>query len=69
MEIKTRIPGVVEEILVKEGDQVKEKDVLIKMEAMKMLQSVPSPLDGQVTEIKVAVGDRVRAGSVLMVVE
>ena len=36
MEIKTRVPGVVEEVLVKEGDQVSAKDVIVKIEAMKM---------------------------------
>ena len=36
MEIKARIPGMVMEVKVKEGDTVKTKTVLAVMEAMKM---------------------------------
>lgn len=69
MEIKTRVPGMVQKIMVKEGDEVKVKDVLAVLEAMKMEQPVLSPVDGTVSEIKVEAGSRVRAGEVLMVVE
>lgn len=69
MEIKTRVPGMVQKIMVKEGDAVKTKDVLAVLEAMKMEQSVLCPVDGTVSEIKVEAGSRVRAGEVLMVVE
>lgn len=69
MEIKTRVPGVVQKILVKEGDEVKVKDSLAVLEAMKMEQAVLCPVDGTVSEIKIEEGDHVRAGAVLMVVE
>lgn len=69
MEIKTRVPGMIEEIKVKVGDQVKMKDPLVVMEAMKMEQTIPSPVDGEVVEIKVEVGDRIRAGAVLVIIE
>jgi len=69
MEIKTRVPGVVQKIMVKEGDEVKTKDVLLVLEAMKMEQSVLCPTDGSVSEINVEVGDHIRAGAVLMVIE
>lgn len=69
MEIKTRVPGMVQKIMVKEGDAVKAEDVLAVLEAMKMEQSVLCPVDGTVSEIKVEAGSRVRAGEVLMVVE
>ena len=69
MEIKTRVPGVVQKILVKEGDEVKVKDGLAVLEAMKMEQTIPCPVDGIVSEIRIEVGDHVRAGAVLMVVE
>lgn len=69
MEIKTRVPGMVEQLKVKVGDQVKVKDTVVVMEAMKMEQSILSPVDGEVTEILVEEGDRVRAGAVLMVIE
>ena len=69
MDIKSRVPGVVQEVLVKEGDQVAEKDVIIKIEAMKMEQPILTPVAGEVTEMNVAKGDHIKAGQVLAVVE
>ena len=69
MEIKTRVPGMIESVKVKVGDQVKAKDPIAVMEAMKMEQTIPSPVDGEVVEVRVEAGDRVRAGAVLAVVE
>lgn len=69
MEIKTRVPGKLIEISVNVGDTVKIKDVLGAIEAMKMKQFIPCPVDGEVKEIRFAVGDRINAGDVLFVVE
>ena len=69
MEIKTRVPGTVEKLNVKVGDQVKMKDELLTLEAMKMMQKIISPIEGEVTELNVEEGDRVRAGAILMVIE
>ena len=48
---------------------MKTKTVVAVMEAMKMEQPIPSPVDGTVKEIRVAVKDKVKAGDVLLVVE
>lgn len=69
MEIKTRVPGVISEVLVKEGEHVEAKTVLAKIEAMKMFQSVLTPIAGTVSEILVEADSRVKAGAVLMVIE
>jgi len=69
MELKARVPGKVVEVTVKVGDSVKVKDVVAVMEAMKMKQKFPCPVEGTVKEIKVNAGDRVSAGDVIMVVE
>ena len=69
MEIKARVPGTIEEILVKEGDTIAVGTPVVKLEAMKMLQEVRSPIAGEVTEISVEQGARVKAGAVLVVVE
>ncbi len=69
MEVKARIPGTIENVLVKEGDLVKQKDILLVMEAMKMETKVPAPVDGEVMEVKVEKGDRVHSGEVLVVIE
>lgn len=69
MEVKSRVPGKVTEVKVKEGDEVKLKDILLIIDAMKMAQPVPCPQDGVVKEIRVKDGDRVNPGSVLVVLE
>lgn len=69
MEIKARVPGTIESILVKEGDQVKVKDVLAKLEAMKMMQPLLAPVSGTVEEILVEEGERVKSGQVIMTIE
>ncbi len=56
-------------INVKAGDSVKVKDIVAVLEAMKMKQNIPSPVEGTVKEIKVKVGERLNAGSVVMVIE
>lgn len=69
MEVKSRVPGKIIEFMVSVGDTVKAKDVIATMEAMKMKQKVPAPIDGTVKEIKLNPGDRVAAGTVIMVIE
>ena len=51
------------------GDAIKARDIVGTMEAMKMEQPIPNPKDGTVKEIKVAVGDKVKTGDVIIVVE
>lgn len=69
MEIKARVPGVVNEINVSVGDKVVVKQPLMVMEAMKMMQPVLSPVDGEVTEVLVEEGQRVSGGFVLVIIE
>ena len=69
MEIKARMPSKVVSVDVNIGDTVQRGDQLLLLEAMKMETPIPSPCDGTVKEIKAAVGARVNAGNVLMVIE
>ena len=57
------------EVLVQEGDVVAVDDGLITLESDKASMDVPSPLDGKVRELKVKQGDKVREGSVILVLE
>ena len=66
MQVGASIPGAVSKVLVKKGDEVKENDVLLIIEAMKMETSVVARADGVVGEVKVEVGDSVVAGQLLM---
>ena len=60
------IPGSILVIKVKEGDEVKTGQLLLKMEAMKMENEINSSCSGTVTAIKVNVGDSVSQGAVLV---
>ncbi|MBT0367192.1 pyruvate dehydrogenase complex dihydrolipoyllysine-residue acetyltransferase [Morganella morganii subsp. morganii] len=59
----------VTEIMVSVGDTVIEEQSLITVEGDKASMEVPSPMAGKVKEIKVAVGDKVKTGSLIMVFE
>ncbi len=65
MDVKARIPGTIIALNVKPGDTVKTRDILAVMEAMKMEQPIPAPLDGSVQQVCIAPGDKVKAGQVL----
>ena len=60
------MPGMVTEVAVSVGDQVKAGDKLIVLEAMKMLTTVSAGADGVVSEIFVAQGDRVDSDDLLV---
>lgn len=63
------LPGLIIDVMVKAGDEVKPgQDVLI-MEAMKMENEVQTSQAGIVKEIKVKRGDSVYEGDVLIVLE
>jgi pyruvate dehydrogenase E2 component (dihydrolipoamide acetyltransferase) len=55
------------EVFVKVGDTVKAEDPLVSLESDKATMDVPAPLPGVVQAIKVAVGDKVSEGSVILV--
>ena len=68
-DIRSPLKGVVNEIPVSEGDEVSAGQVLIVLEAMKMLNNVLSDISGKVTEILVSPGDEVDVGEPLVVVK
>ena len=67
--IKSNMQGMVLEVAVGKGAEVKKGDLLLVLEAMKMENPIHCPVDGQVTEIFVDAGDVVQNGDVLLVVE
>ena len=52
----------------KEGDAVKEGDILCTIEAMKMMNEVRSPIDGIVKKVLASEGDLVEYNQVLFVI-
>lgn len=64
--IKAPMPGLILEINVSVGQEVKENDNLLILEAMKMENSFASPRDGVIKSIAVAKGDAVDKGQLLI---
>ncbi len=67
--VKSNMQGMVLEIAVSRGSEVKKGDLLVVLEAMKMENPIHSPFDGKVADIFVDTGDVVQSGDVLLVVE
>jgi dihydrolipoamide dehydrogenase len=63
----TDVPVI--EILVAVGDSVEAEDPLVTLESDKATMDVPAPAAGTIAQLRVAVGDRVSEGSVLMTFE
>ncbi len=60
-------PGLIKNILVKDGDTVKKDQPIIVLEAMKMDNDITAPCDGKVT-VQVAKGANVETNAVLAVI-
>ena len=60
--VASPLPGVIIEISVKEGQQVKAGQKVAVLEAMKMETEIPAPKDGTVTDIHVHKGDTLQEG-------
>jgi pyruvate dehydrogenase E2 component (dihydrolipoamide acetyltransferase) len=57
------------EVLVHAGDRIRPDDALITLESDKASMDIPAPRGGLVKEVRVAVGDKVSAGSLILVLE
>lgn len=75
MSIEIKVPDIgadeveVTEVMVKVGDRIEEEQSLITVEGDKASMEVPSPQAGVVKEIKIAVGDKVQTGFLIMIFE
>jgi pyruvate dehydrogenase E2 component (dihydrolipoamide acetyltransferase) len=74
--IEVKVPDIgdfdevsVIELLVKPGDTVKAEQSLVTVESDKASMEIPSSAAGVVKEVKVKLGDKVRQGSLLVVLE
>ena len=66
--VKSPMPGNILKINVTQGQAVKEGDVLIVLEAMKMENEIVAPRAGSVAQIAVSKGQVVETGSPLVVI-
>ncbi len=75
MSIEIQVPDIgadeveVTEVMVKVGDKVEAEQSIITVEGDKASMEVPSPQAGVVKEIKIAVGDKVTTGKLIMIFE
>lgn len=67
--VKSPLPGVILDIKVKEGDEVKKGQTVLILEAMKMENNINAHKDGKVTAINVKNGDSVLEGTDLIIIE
>lgn len=68
-EIRSIIPGSVIEIMTSPGQEVKEGEVILTLDAMKMYTKVEMPFDGVIKSINVAKGDRIPKDTVMITIE
>jgi biotin carboxyl carrier protein len=62
------IPGAIMEVFVKEGQEVKSGQPVLKMEAMKMENVINAHADGRVLSILVSPGEAVSQGKALLMI-
>ena len=67
--ISSSIPGKVVSLHAVVGDQVKEGEVLLILEAMKMQNEIQAPIQGTVSEVNCESGDSVEANVPLVIIE
>ena len=65
-EIKTSISGKIIDVFTEDGSKVKEGQVLIVLEAMKMEIQIKSHTTGTIKEIKASKGQSVKIGEILV---
>jgi len=61
--------GKILNVQVKVGDNVREDDTIMVMEAMKMEIPIVAPVSGGIKEIKVGVGDTVESEAIVALIE
>ena len=66
--VKSPLPGIIIDVLVNAGDEVKKGQTVVMLEAMKMENAIQATQDGKVTGIHVSKGDSVLEGVALITI-
>ena len=64
--VTAQMTGRIIRVDVKPGDEVKEGDILLIIEAMKMENEIAAPMSGKIKDVAVAPGGRVSEGDLLV---
>lgn len=67
--LKAPLPGTIKDICVNVGDEVKEGQPVVILEAMKMANNLEAERDGKIAAIHVNIGDTVMEGTALVTIE
>lgn len=67
--VTSPLPGTILDVLVNVGDQVKDGQCVVLLEAMKMENNIEAPRAGVIKSVNVRKGDSVLEGDVLVVIE
>jgi len=66
--LRAPIPGTIIRYLVKEGDEIKEGNAVVILEAMKMENEIVAPVSGKIKAINFKAGDKVPGDAVLAII-
>lgn len=67
--MRAPLPGLVVDVLVQTGEQLKKDDPILILEAMKMESDIHSTLQGKIIKVHVKKGDSIQEGDPLIEVE
>ncbi len=65
-QLRAPMPGLILDVMVNQGAEVKKGDSLLILEAMKMENVIKAPGDGEIKEMKVFKGDRVEKNQIMI---
>ena len=68
-ELKSPLPGTILDICVREGDKVKENQILFVLEAMKMENNIQAGREGIVEKILRTKGNAVMEGDLILIIK
>ncbi len=68
-EVKAPMPGMILDIMIKEGQEIKEGDALLVLEAMKMENTILAPRDATIKAIQIQKNTTVGKNEVLIELE
>lgn len=66
--VKAPLPGTILDVFVNVGDEVKEGQKILLLEAMKMENEINADKDGVIKEVRVRKGDTIMEGDTLVVI-
>ncbi|MDR3142904.1 MAG: acetyl-CoA carboxylase biotin carboxyl carrier protein subunit [Tannerellaceae bacterium] len=68
-EVNSTLPGTIIRIMVKEGQDVKEGELLLILEAMKMMNRIAAPVSGTIKEVLVKEGDKISKAHLMIKID